>query len=70
MMSGYQYTELASGRRAEMTPAEQMLNIGSEVSHANRWKSKDNMEQCHMATDRALELLSLTITIKNKIKHG
>ncbi len=60
-MSDYQHTGLAAGRWAEMSLAEQMLNIGSEVSRANRWKAKGNEEQCHRAADRALELLSLTI---------
>ena len=60
-MSEYQHTELAAGRWAEMSLAEQMLNIGSEVSRANRWRIKGNEEQCHRAADRALELLSLTI---------
>lgn len=60
-MIEYQHTELASGRWAEMTLAEQMLNIGSEVLRANRWKSKGNMEQRHRAADWALEFLSLTI---------
>ena len=60
-MSEYQHTGLADGRWAQMSLAEQMLNIGSEVSRANRWKSKGNTEQCHRAADRALELLSLTI---------
>ena len=60
-MNEYQHTGLAAGRWAEMSLAEQMLNIGSEVSRANRWKSKGNMEQCQRAADRALELLSLTI---------
>ena len=60
-MSNYQHTDLAAGRWATMTLAEQMLNIGSEVSRANRWQSKGNIEQCHRAADRALELLSLTI---------
>ena len=60
-MNEYQHIGLAAGRWAEMSLAEQMLNIGSEVSRANRWKSKGNMEQCLRAADRALELLSLTI---------
>jgi len=46
-MSEYQHAGLAAGRWAEMSLAEQMLNIGSEVSRANRWKSKGNLEQCH-----------------------
>lgn len=60
-MINYQHSDLAAGRWASMTLAEQMLNIGSEVSRANRWQSKGNIEQCHRAADRALELLSLTI---------
>ena len=44
-----------------MSLAEQMVNIGSEVSRANRWRKKGNEEQCHRAADRALELMSLTI---------
>ena len=60
-MSGYQHAGLAAGRWAEMPLAAQMLNIGSEVSRANRWRSKGNMDQCRRAADRALELLSLTI---------
>ena len=60
-MSEFQHTGLAAGRWAELSLAEQMLNIGSEVSRANRWKKKGNMEQCRRASDRALELLSLTI---------
>jgi len=57
----YQHTSLASGRWAEMSLADQMLNIGSEISRANRWKSKSNEEQVRKAVFRALELLSLTI---------
>lgn len=60
-MSEYQHSGLAAGRWTEMSLAEQMLNIGSEVSRANRWKAKGNEEQCHRAADRALELLTLTI---------
>lgn len=66
---GYQHKDLANGRWAQMSLAEQMLNIGSEVSRANRWKAKGNMEQCHRAADRALELMSLTIDA-NKNRQG
>jgi len=61
MTMDFQHKELANGRWAQMSLAEQMLNIGSEVSRANRWKKKGNIEQCHRAADRALELVSLTI---------
>ena len=57
----FQHKELAAGRWAQMSLADQMLNIGSEVSRANRWRSKGNEEQCLRAADRALELTSLTI---------
>lgn len=57
----YQHVSLAAGRWAEMSLAEQMLNIGSEVSRANRWRSKGNVEQTKNAVYRALELVSLTI---------
>ena len=65
----FQHKDLANGRWAQMSLAEQMLNIGSEVSRANRWKAKGNEEQCHRAADRALELVSLTIDA-NKSRPG
>lgn len=61
MKMEFQHKDLANGRWAQMSLAEQMLNIGSKVSRANRWKAKGNEEQCHRAADRALELVSLTI---------
>lgn len=57
----YQHKTLAEGRWAEMSLAEQMLNIGSEISRANRWRAKGNEEYCRQAVYRALELISLTI---------
>lgn len=65
----FQHKDLSNGRWAQMSLAEQMLNIGSEVSRANRWKAKGNEEQCHRAADRALELVSLTIDA-NKNRAG
>lgn len=41
----YQHKDLAEGRWAKMPLAEQMPNIGSEISRANRWKGKGNREQ-------------------------
>jgi len=57
----YMHRTLAEGRWAQMSLAEQMLNIGSEIHRANRWKAKDKQEYCNNAVYRALELLSLTI---------
>ncbi len=56
-----QHKEFAAGRWAEMPLALQMLNIGSEISRANRWKSKGNQNQVERAVARALELIDLTI---------
>src|SRR4030043_2164554 len=48
---------------------EQMANVGSEVERAIVWRKKENPEYSHMAFDRALELLELTIDdAKNKRK--
>ena len=56
-----QHRKLAEGRWAEMSLAEQMANIGSEVMRAISWKEKGHPEQCDAATARALELLDLSL---------
>lgn len=56
-----QHKTLAEGRWAEMPLSLQMLNIGSEISRANRWKAKGNQTQVERAVFRALELIDLTI---------
>lgn len=68
----YQHSSLANGRWAKMSLAEQMANIGSEVSRAINWKNKDNEQYCHKSVFRALELISLTIdatTVKSQYKE-
>ena len=40
-----------------MPLALQMLNIGSEISRANRWKSKGYQNQVERAVFRALEMI-------------
>lgn len=52
-----------------MPLAQQMLNIGSEISRANRWKNKGNAVQCERTVYRALELIDLTIEAQ-KGKHN
>lgn len=57
------HDELAAGRWQTFTLAEQMGNIGSEVSRARKWKEKD--QKIFLNTIwRALELLDLTISDK------
>ena len=57
----FQHTDLANGRWAEMPFAEQMGNVGSEISRAIRWQSKEKFERMEQCVFRALELLDLTI---------
>jgi len=56
------HKELDSGRWAKMSLAEQMANIGSEVSRALNWQKKGKKELSIKALDRALELLDMTIS--------
>lgn len=57
----YQHAEMAKGRWAEMSLAEQMGNIGSEVSRSLRWWKSGKPERFESAFGRALELFDLTI---------
>jgi len=62
----YQHQQLAKGQWFEMLFYSQMANIGSEVIRAIKWKNKNNIGYSRQASERALELLSLTIDdIKN-----
>lgn len=55
-----QHPGLAAGRWFSLSLAEQLGNVGSEVSRALRWKNKD-ASLFDKAIVRALELLDLTI---------
>ncbi|KKS16474.1 MAG: hypothetical protein UU71_C0001G0012 [Parcubacteria group bacterium GW2011_GWB1_41_6] len=56
----FQHKELSAGRWHKLSLLEQLGNIGSEVSRASRWKSKDK-ELFWAAVERALELFDLTL---------
>ncbi len=60
-VKAYQYREMAAGRWAEMSLAEQMGNIGSEVSRTLKARKMGNEARCMKAFERALELFDLTI---------
>jgi len=60
----YQHQQLADGRWAQMSLAEQMANIGSEVSRALNWRNKNNNDFSQRAAIRALELIDLTLGVK------
>lgn len=56
-----QHKQLQEGRWFEMSLAEQMSHIGSEVFRALAWKKKGNENYSWMALERALELLDLQL---------
>lgn len=60
-MSEMIHASLADGRWETLPLPRQMGNIGSEISRALRWKSKDNRERMTACVDRALELLDLSL---------
>ena len=57
----YRHKELAAGRWARLSFAEQMANVGSEIERAINWKAKNNADYSRLAAERAMELLELTI---------
>ncbi|OFW28863.1 MAG: hypothetical protein A3H97_16425 [Acidobacteria bacterium RIFCSPLOWO2_02_FULL_65_29] len=59
-MSDAQHRDLAAGRWWELSLAEQLGHVGSEVSRAVRWTSR-NPGVARGALYRALELLDLTL---------
>lgn len=59
-MSEPQHRDLASGRWWQLSLAEQLGHVGSEVSRAVRWTSR-NPDLARAALHRALELLDLTL---------
>ena len=56
-----QHKSLEAGRWAQMSFANQMGNIGSEVSRAIKWRSKSRPDRAERAFFRALELMDLSI---------
>ena len=54
------HKKLGAGRWRALSLAEQMGNIGSEVSRALRWQGKDK-KLYQGAVNRAFELLDLTL---------
>lgn len=58
-MSGHE--DLARGRWRTLSLAEQLGNVGSEVSRAISWLRRGNETYAERAFERALELLDLTL---------
>lgn len=59
-MTELQHRDLGAGRWHALSLAEQLGNIGSEVSRALRWRDR-NAEVARHALYRALELFDLTL---------
>jgi hypothetical protein len=57
----HQHKELAAGRWNQLSFAEQMANIGSEIERTISWKKKRRPEIGMRAFERALELIDLTV---------
>lgn len=56
------HENLVAGRWMRLTLAEQLANIGSEVSRILHWRESGDRTASEQALQRALELLDLTLT--------
>jgi hypothetical protein len=56
------HKELAAGRWFELSLIEQLANIGMDIERTIRWKQKGKIEHSQHAFERALDLISLTIS--------
>jgi hypothetical protein len=59
-MTGPQHRDLAAGRWWSLSLAHQLGNVGSEISRATQWSTR-NPPRAEAALHRALELLDLTL---------
>jgi hypothetical protein len=59
-MSEWQHRDIAQGRWRSLSLAEQFGNIGSEISRAVNWSTK-NPDSARAALYRALDLIDLTL---------
>jgi len=59
-MSEIQHRDLAAGRWWQLSLAEQLGNVGSEISRASKWSGR-NADLARGALERALELMDLTL---------
>jgi len=62
-MRKFLHKDLAAGKWFQLSLIEQMANIGSEISRAQKWQGKDE-NSFRNAVYRALELFDLTLEDK------
>lgn len=60
MTTNIQHRDLAAGRWHQLSLAEQLGNVGSEISRAVNWTTR-NPELARGALERALELIDLML---------
>lgn len=63
------HKNLASGRWQKMTLAEQMGNIGSEITRMRVAQEKNDEEKFLLAGERVLELIDLTIMDERRMSQ-
>lgn len=68
-MAGPMHKNLANGRWFTLSLAEQMGNIGSEVSRALGWREKNEKALSENAGQRALELFDLALSDSRWLKR-
>lgn len=59
-MTDVRHRDLAAGRWFQLSLAEQLGNVGSEVSRALKWRERDS-GIAQRAFERALELMDFTL---------
>jgi hypothetical protein len=65
----YQHQNLANGRWNTFSFFFQMANIGGEISRSLKWQDRDT-NNYRLASERALELLDLTIADSKNHTHS
>lgn len=65
----YQHQLMANGKWQQMSLAEQMANIGSEVFRAIKSKGKKDYRSAELAFERALELFDLSLQDDKNLKR-
>lgn len=69
-MSDFIHQNLANGRWFELSLAEQLGNIGSEIGRSAIYLKRNEKERMNMAMERAFDLFDLTIKDKRWLKRG
>jgi len=64
----FKHEQLAAGGWGQFSLAEQLANIGSEITRALNWQAKGDREMTEKALVRGLELFDLTVG-DSRFKH-